>query len=167
MEGSQVTHPRLVSIMRPWWRYGIIFGMVFMLAAAAQEWRQWVPAEFWFEVRSVHIHDTVAGVSPRMDLDRVIRRPFSARWIVTVMRERPEGGFFTHCSAAGVHDYRPENVLPPDLDLDWWTWPRVCELRPARYRVHAAWYLQIDGWPPKTVRTQSNVFEVRPRADAD
>lgn len=157
-----MTHPRLVAVMRPWWRYGITVGIIFMLAAAAQEWRRWVPAEFWFEVRSVHVHDTVAGVSPRMDLDRVIRRPFNARWIVTVMREGPGGGFYTHCTAVGNHDYRPENILPPDLDLDWWTWPRVCELPPGSFRVNAAWFMRIDGWPPKTVRAGSNVFVVSP-----
>lgn len=157
-----MTHPRLVSLMRPWWRYTIVAGILFMLMAAAQEWRSWVPPEFWFEVRSVEIADTVVGTSPRMDLDRVIRRPFSARWIVTVMREGPGGGFYTSCTAVGSHDYRPENALPPDLDLDWWTWPRVCDLPVGTYRVHAAWFLRVDSWPPKSVRTQSNVFTVAP-----
>ncbi len=160
MEGPQVTHPRLVSIMRPWWRYAIIAYALFMLLAAAQEWRSWVPAEFWFEVRSVYILDTVEGTSPAMDLDRVIRRPFNGRWIVTVMRKGPGGAFYTHCTASGTHDYRPENALPPDLDLDWWTWPRVCGLTPGIYRVHAAWFLRIDGWPTKSVRTTSNAFTV-------
>ena len=39
-----MTHPRLVAIMRPWWRYGIIFWMIFMLAAAAQVAPEDMPA---------------------------------------------------------------------------------------------------------------------------
>lgn len=155
-----MTHPRLVAIMRPWWRYGITFGAMFMVLAAAQEWRQWVPANYWYEVRSVHVHDTVEGVSPAIDLDRSIRRPFSASWIVTVMRQGARGDFFTACTARGMNDYRPGNILPPDLDLDWWTQPRRCALVPGSYRVHVVWHLRIDGWPAKAVRATSNVFTV-------
>lgn len=124
-------------------------------------WIGW-PAWFWFEVGRVHVHDAVVGEAPRMQVERTIRRPFHADWLVTVMRVEANGARVTHCtSLPGSNDYLPENALPPDLTLDWWFGPRRCRLSEGRYLVNTVWTIRPTWTLPRTVRAQSNVFEVR------
>lgn len=118
---------------------------------------QMMPASHWFRVDRVEVLDADALSIPPMIVERQIRRPFRATWVVTVMREGG-GGFYTFCTARGENDYLPENTLPEDLNLDWWTWPHHCSLPAGRYYVNTAWTLYPAGYPPKEVRIRSNTF---------
>lgn len=122
---------------------------------------QLVPASHWLRVDRVQVIDAEAMTPPPMIVERQIRREFRATWIVTVMR-RNALGFHVFCTARGENDYRPENVLPEDLDLDWWTWPVQCRLPPGSYYVNTVWTLHPAGYPPKEVRSTSNIFEIHP-----
>ena len=118
------------------------------------------PASYWFSVDRIRVFDTTQGVPPRMEIDRTIRRPFNAEWLVTVMREGKDG-FYTFCTAKGENDYRPSSAFPDVLDLDWWTWPNKCPLPPGRYLIKTIWRLSIPGMPEKNVLAQSNIFTVK------
>lgn len=118
-----------------------------------------LPSSIWLEVHRVQVDDTTHLESPRMEVVRRIKTPFKARWTVTVMREGARG-YYTFCTAHGFNDYRPENELPDDMRLDWWTWPTQCRLPEGRYYVNTLWVLEIPGFPEKEVRSRSNVFQV-------
>jgi hypothetical protein len=134
---------------------------LFVLMAGTAQFNRLLPASHWLEVTGLHVHDTAAGTSPKMRVDRVIHRPFQADWIVTVMRENWSGnGFSTFCTARGGNDYRPGAQLPDTLDLDWWTWPVRCDLPPGRYRVKTLWRLTLPENVVKDVRVTSNIFSV-------
>jgi len=120
------------------------------------------PASYWLQVDYVIVHDTVEGTPPRMSVSRTIKRPFLGSWLATVL-ERESGGFSAYCPAPGVNDYRPENVLPDDLDLNWWTFPKECDLPPGDYKVSTVWMIDPPLMPRKTIRVMSNVFTVHPK----
>ncbi|MCV0395497.1 MAG: hypothetical protein K5872_22375 [Rhizobiaceae bacterium] len=137
------------------WLYIVIAGWATVIAMAA------VPASWWFEVHRVHVHDGVALMPPVMEVERTIHYPFRGRWIVTVLRQRKDGRFYTYCTARGVNDYQPDNDLPEVVDLDWWTGWRKCPLPEGRYVVKTLWTIHPQVLPDKEVRVTSNVFEVR------
>lgn len=138
------------------WFWLVFLGWTSMAALA------FFPASFWFEVERVHVFDTRDGRSPAMYVDRTIRRPFVARWLVTVMREGRDGFFSTYCPPApGRNDYRPGSGLPDELDLEWWIAPAKCALIPGRYQVRTVWTMEFPGiMPEKQVRATSNIFTV-------
>lgn len=126
-------------------------------------WPQLAPASHWFRIDRVEVSDGLAKEPPAMIVERQIRRPFRGNWIVSVMRQNEiGGGFYTYCRAVGQNDYRPENILPENLTLDWWTWPQKCPLEPGIYYVNTLWTIEAPGCPPKEVRTTSNVFTMSP-----
>ena len=126
-------------------------------------WPQLAPASYWLRVDRIEVKDAIANNPPGMLVERHIRRPFRGSWIVSVMRESESGGgFYTYCRALGQNDYRPENVLPYALDLDWWTWPDRCPLEAGKYYLNTLWTIEVPGYPPKEVRITSNVFTMSP-----
>lgn len=131
-----------------------------LLAIALATAILWVlPMGIWFEVRSVQVLDSVVGQSPRMIVDRTIRMPFTASWSVTVLNIR-EDGFEPICSASGQNDYDTTNLLPVDLDLDWWTWPTKCTLPVGQFVVRTVWTIPLFGALRKDIRVLSNPFKI-------
>jgi hypothetical protein len=120
------------------------------------------PTWWWFEVRSVFVHDAVEGSTPLLVVDRTIHREFRGRWIATVMREG-EGGFYTFCTARGENDYSPDARLPQPVDLNWWTWPTVCILPAGRYQLRTLWAIDPVWLPSRELRIATNVFSIYPR----
>ena len=139
------------------WVIFIAAGWLILLAPVV------IPASFWLTVDKVFVHDTVAGSTPLMDVERTIHRQFRAKWIATVLREGRFGTFSAFCSARGVNDYRPDNDLPDVVDLNWWTWPTRCVLPEGRYVLHTLWTIEAPFFPDKEVRIESNVFAIKPR----
>ncbi len=122
------------------------------------------PVTRWFEVRSLSVSDARPGESPLIRVDRVIHRPFSANWTVTLRRQRG-GGFTVVCTRHGRSDYLPGSTLPEETNLNWWMAippNQPCrEIQPGRYVVTIEWRVEADSLPPKAARIESNVFEVR------
>lgn len=118
-----------------------------------------MPVSYWFDVRSVNISNSIAGVSPRMAVDRTINRPFRADWRITVLKQI-DSGWTSVCTAPGSNDYGPDARLPPDLDLDWWTFPTECNLVPGTYTVRTLWEVKVLGFLSKDIRILSNIFTV-------
>lgn len=144
----------LLGTFVAWWVYPV----------AAPFLKALLPIEWWFEVRSVEVRSTRLGEMPRVLVDRSIRRPFTANWIVTVRRSEEEG-FAAVCSREGRDDYRPLAELPNETDLNWWLDVPPNEacpvLIPGRYIVTFAWQIEIEGISPRVVRFDSNIFEVK------
>jgi hypothetical protein len=145
---------------------GVLLGTVaawMIYPAAVPYLKQIVPIAFWFEVRSVEVSSIHAGEIPRVQVDRTIRRPFTAEWIVT-LRRMEEDGFSVFCSRQGRNDYRPFAELPAQTDLNWWMDIPPNEqcppLVPGNYIMTFAWQVEIEGIPPRSVRIDSNIFEV-------
>lgn len=118
-----------------------------------------LPVNLWFEVNSIRISDAAVGVSPLMFVDRTIHRPFEASWIVSVLKVE-SAGFSNVCRATGHSDYTSEERLPPNLNLDGWTWPTTCKLDEGQYIVRTFWRLKVFGVLEKDIRVTSNIFNI-------
>jgi hypothetical protein len=125
-------------------------------------YRAAVPASIWMEVSSVRVADTVQGDSPTLEVDREIKRSFSAHWVAEVHKQQIDGSFATVCTGNGRNEYTPKDSLPTNLDLDWWTFPERCMLNVGTYRVLTVWQVSPSNYPTKRVENMSNMFEVRP-----
>lgn len=119
------------------------------------------PTWYWFEPRSMHVAAAVAGQPVAMAVDRIIRRPFTGQWSVTVRRATPSAGWEIVCAASGGGDYRPDAVFPDPLTLDWWTAGACDTLPPGQMQVSTVWWLDMGilGAIP-TRPLESNVFTV-------
>ena len=141
------------------WTAAILAGWGALLAWST--FQAALPAAWWFDAGAVRVFDTtVSEPCARMDFDRVIEREFYAQWTVTLMKQNGTGGYFTYDTFSGANDYRPENELPEQLDLCWWSWADTLRLLPGTYKVHTLWKLQVDGGT-REIRRTSNAFEVR------
>lgn len=123
--------------------------------------QQWFPPSYWFELDRVYVHDTVEGKPALMEIDRTIHRPVTMEWTVEVNRETM-GGFYAYCVQSGQNDYRPGSSLPAptELNLDWWTWPRKCDLPAGRYQVETTYRIRFTLFE-FIIRNTSNTFTVR------
>lgn len=127
-----------------------------------------VPMSRYYELRSVTIADTTAGVSPSIIVDRTIKRDFRGRYEIEIMRA--EGSEFVVWWECGPHVsdwrmYRDETSLPHDLTLDWWMGippARECPLPPGTYKVISTIYARGPLGAELSTTTASNVFHVRP-----
>lgn len=123
------------------------------------------PASRWLEINAVRVGSVAAGGSPRMTVERSINRPFRATWTVSV-RRMTRSGHTLVCTRHGDNDYRPGSVPPADTDLNWWLAVPPNEpcppMAPGQYFVTIVWVIMADGMPSRTVRAESNVFEVTP-----
>jgi len=123
---------------------------------------EFVPNSWWLRVDRIHVFDTTEGTSPKMVVSREISRAFRAEWVVTIKKAKNEGEdsvYYRECSSFGEGDYRPETILPPNLDLDWWTIPIKCNLKPGVYILDTSWKFNAL-FSDRTVRVLSNVFVV-------
>ncbi len=133
---------------------GTVFGALLFWSLGTM-----IPTSIWYEVRSVQVLDTQEGVSPRMIVDRTIRMPVDMDWSVVVYRVTDDG-YLSECRSTGHNEYDPSATLPPALDLDWWTFPVECKLKPGNFVVRTLWTLNLFGFLRKPIRAVSNVFTV-------
>jgi hypothetical protein len=131
-----------VAVVRAWGAIaGVVLALILWFVAAPTVLPAFMTAEYYYQLRSVTVKDAYEGNSPRMIVDRTIRRQFRGRYEIQILRA--EGGEYVAFWACGEHKsswqtYRPEARLPEDLDLDWWMGippNRECELPPGQYRV--------------------------------
>lgn len=129
-------------------------------------YRASLPASYWFDVQqtSVRYDPAVTDGCYPMEVDRDINRPFFGEWVVTIMRKNDKSGFYTYITFQGSIDYRPENKLPDNLNLCWWTWSKELgvtlenhsiSLPPGIYRIHTLWKLEVDGGE-REIRRRTN-----------
>lgn len=142
-------------------------GVIFL--AAVSGGLRLLPAQLWFAVGDVVVHDAKVGECPTMAVDRTIRRPFRAEWTVTIMREVSTDAWATVTPAyEGANDYRPGNSLPPGLTVAWWAGIPAAEaaewcartFAPGTHRVHTLWAVETALAGDKIVRRESNPFVI-------
>lgn len=140
---------------------GIIMAAVgtFLAIAAIGAFEYFLPASNWLDVRAIRVSDTTAGTSPSLLIDRTINQVFFADRSVTVLRQTPDG-YNAVCSVADHYDFQPDTNLPKDADLDFWTFPVKCDLKPGQYVVRTLWQIHAFLWMTKEVRSTSNLFTV-------
>lgn len=120
-----------------------------------------IPTQVWFEARSVEVFDSTVGTAPRMIVDRATHIPLNMDWDVMVYKP-VESGYQPMCHVTGNAEYEPTDRLPPDLDLDWWTFPVECDLEPGVYFIRTLWTMRLFGVVERTVRAVSNPFTIHP-----
>lgn len=148
----------MIGVRRPWMLI-IVLGWTMLLSVSLAD--RLTPASAFYEVRSVLIEDTVAGVAPIMHFDRVIHRNFKGSWIAKVERASARGGWTQTCGAVGSTNYVTDAELPDPLTLDWWTFPERCTPDvPGIYRVVTTWTIHMPGGLEKDVWSVSNSFKV-------
>jgi hypothetical protein len=121
-----------------------------------------LPTQIWFSVANVQVDDAIVGMAPKMDVDRVINRTFTGSWRVELER-KVAGGFEFADSAQseGQFEYDVDNVLPENLDFDWWTWPKKLRPAPGFYRIETCWALHFVLIADRQLCVKSNVFEIK------
>lgn len=142
----------------------VIFGGWMTVAGASSVMelkRGLAPATDWLSVKEMHVYDAWAGEPPYLSVNRTINRPFYGEWIATV-RRASYGTLAFACIAEGRASYATDARFPPDMTLDWWTFPTKCRLEPGRYRLDTEWRISPPNHPQKQLRVQSNIFEVHP-----
>jgi hypothetical protein len=145
----------VASLVRgiPWaWAFGLpvlIYWALYFLP----------PASWWLTVGRVTAFDAPAGASVVMEVDRTIRRPFTAEWRVLV-RRYTGAGWEVVCTANGGGDYRPDAVLPSPLTLNWWTNGQCSTPAPGQIMVSTVWRIQTGLPGVRTVVAESNVFRI-------
>ena len=116
---------------------------------------------FWYQIEDIVVFDVPEGEEIVLDVDREIRRPFTARWSVLV-REYSESasGWEIVCVARGHGDYRPDATLPEPLTLRWWTNGQCPQLEPGRYMISTVWRIDAPTLGERVVARDSNIFVV-------
>jgi len=116
-------------------------------------------ASYWMTVGRVTAFDAPFGASVVMEVDRSIRRPFTAEWRVLVRRH--DGlGWQIVCTARGGGNYRPDASLPSPLTLDWWTDGQCPSPPPGQIMVSTTWTINSGLPGVRTVVAESNIFRV-------
>ena len=118
-------------------------------------------ASWWLRVGPIVAFDAPAGAHVVLEIDREIRRPFTATWRVLVRRHEPSQGWVVVCTANGGGDYRTDAVLPQPLTLDWWT-DGQCPYPPeGQIMVSTVWHVNTGLPGVRQVVSESNIFTVR------
>lgn len=123
----------------------------------------------YFRPESLSIGSAVEGQPVYLDFKRTILQPFRGRYTVEV-RTFPERTIV--CTAGDDLTYRPDNVLPEDITLSWWTNDGTCNsdiLGPGEYVVTTRWdMLDIpERARPQFAVLHSNPFEISPKPMQD
>lgn len=117
------------------------------------------PLSLWFTVDRVTVMDAPFGTAPKMQVSRTIHRPFVAAWRVE-LEQKTDDGFTLISTATGEGRYAIDNRLPADLDLDWWTYPKVMRPQPGEYRLETCWSLILWGTAHRPLCVASNTFTI-------
>lgn len=117
------------------------------------------PLGLWFTVGDIVVKDAVVGVAPEMQVERTIHRPFVATWRVELERKTGDG-FTLIATANGEGRYAVDNRLPANLDLDWWTYPKVLRPEAGQYRLETCWSLILWGTAHRPLCVTSNTFTI-------
>lgn len=134
--------------------------LVLVLTLAAYHIASILPGgSWWLDVDRVTVFDAPAGAAVVMEVDREVRRPFTADWRVLVRRWTGEGWLIV-CTASGDGDYRPDDVLPSPLTLDWWTDGQCPHPPEGQIMVSTVWTINTALPGVRTVVAESNVFRV-------
>ncbi len=123
---------------------------------------QAVPAESFFEVKSVSVPDFIEGDNPLIVYDRQIKKTFYGYWNVEV-HSLLGSSEFTVCTGSGQNKYEPKESLPKvGVKLDWYL-GKECHLPSGQYVLQTNWEIHADGYPPKFATFTSNIFRIAPR----
>lgn len=128
----------------------------------------YLPASYWVEASDLRVSDSVSGECPMFDLDRVIHRNFQGYWSATLQRyySGPAPGFGNFRTYGGTNDYRPDTVLPGDVERNLYWLLRMyetnhtCNWPPGRYRLLFLWTFEEGRGGPRHVRVTSNPFTI-------
>lgn len=118
------------------------------------------PASHWLRAGPILAFDAPVGSHVVLEIDREIRRPFTAQWRVLVRRFEPSQGWVVVCAASGGGDYRPDAALPQPLTLDWWTDGQCPHPPEGRIMVSTVWRIDTGLPGVRQVISESNVFTV-------
>lgn len=117
-------------------------------------------ASFWYQVNDIVVFDTPVGEEVVMDVERTIRRPFTARWSVLVRELSDENGWEIVCTAQGSGNYRPDAVLPNPTTLGWWTDGQCATLEPGYYMISTVWRIDVPTIGDRIAAHDTDVFRV-------
>lgn len=118
------------------------------------------PANWWLEVRRMHVNDGLAGQPITMEVERKIIRPFFGEWSA-IVRKRQGAGWVVVCPSVGSTDYRADATLPHDLTLEWWTAGTCPALVAGSYVLTTTWAIYPEFMPKKVLKVVSNEFTIR------
>lgn len=123
---------------------------------------RWVwPSSRYYELIAVEIGDARMGEPVPLRAVRVIHRPFSGAYNVSL---RHVGRSAPVCNGGMEVDYKPGHDTIAERDLEWWTAGAVpdcmSQLEPGQYVLSTCIY--VDS-PAREICRDSNVFTILPR----
>lgn len=122
-------------------------------------YREFLPAESWINYSYLNVPDFTEHAAPDVDAERVVTRDLEGQYFVEVHTE--DGSQVCSGNGAARYDmFESEKIRMPFLrfiNTD------RCDLKPGRYKITLTVTVRDrEGFPPKTVRVVSNVFNVLP-----
>ena len=162
-----LTRAWLRECWQSWATAFVLAGLVMFVVAPAVV-PMVVPMSAYYELRSVTIANSTAGVAPKVIVDRVVHRDFRGRYEIAIMRaDGSRFAMFWDCGeqASDWRPYRADAVIPSDIDLDWWLGippNRECHLPPGTYKVLTTIYARGPLGAELSATTESNVFTIGP-----
>lgn len=121
-----------------------------------------VPAETFFEVKSVSVPDFIEGDNPLIIYDRHAKKTFFGYWNVEV-HKLGEATDYAYCSGSGSAKYEIKEQLPKiGVTLEWFI-GKDCKLPPGQWILQTNWEIHAEGYPPKFLTFNSNLFNILPK----
>lgn len=146
---------------------------VWLVVLAINNYEDYLPASYWFKVGDITIQSTAAGSNPVMTVDRTIKRPFRATFIVEVKRKVARNEYVQGCTGYLAHNYDPRSRLPDEkkpptpITVVWWLGGNVNNITDKHLRcvtgLPKGTYKMFTAWPflsptGKLVVKESNEF---------
>ena len=151
----------MTAILNRHWSRLLTWSWVFVLLGALCI--HLLPTTLWYELRSVHVADAIAGGDPAVDIDRTIRRSVYGDWYLSVWQVNAAAPPTLHCSARGANNYRAGALRPRGRGLvAYWMDGAVCPLAEGRYFATISFRFYPPYFGTKTAEIDSNVFTVHP-----
>ena len=126
-----------------------------------QERLRAVPAEAFFEVKSVSVPNFIEGDNPLIVYDRLVKKQFMGFWNVEV-HMLAGATDYAYCTGSGSAKYETKEQLPKiGVTLEWFI-GKDCHLPPGQWILQTNWEIHADGYPPKFLTFNSNSFNILP-----
>lgn len=116
--------------------YLMLFGIALLLTPNAQQY--FYPLVNVFEVRSIIVRDAAEGTDPDVEIDRIVKRPFTAQRSVEIDLILEDKRYLV-CEYFGLRNYDPADVAT-SVKLSWYV-GKKCPLAPGKYMMTTTWII--------------------------
>lgn len=121
------------------------------------------PNDYWMTAGNIQAENGTVEMLPRVNMVRIINRPFYGSWDV-IVRKRVDNGWSGVCPYSGSTKFELDTAMPEDADLAWWSGYHLkctTEIEPGTYFISSCWTIERPFTIDKIICRESNVFEIK------